>query len=74
MQPAVVLMMPTCVLVMSACAAGGLADLPCLECGPVQEAIAIIVDAMQAYFTPVRFYSRQAESQPATGRSMQCNA
>lgn len=58
-------MMPTCVLVMSTCAAGGLADLPCLQCGHVQEAIAIIVDAMQAYFTPVRFYSRHAE--PACG-------
>ena len=29
-------------------------------CG-LQEAMAIIVDAMQAYFTPVRFYSRQAK-------------
>lgn len=28
----------------------------------LQEALAIIVDAMQAYFTPVRFYSRQAGS------------
>ena len=26
----------------------------------LQEALAIIVDAMQAYFTPVRFYSRHA--------------
>lgn len=34
--------------------------VPCSPCRtpPLQEALAIIVDAMHAYFLPVRFYSR----------------
>jgi len=45
-------------------------------CG-LQEAMAIIVDAMQAYFTPVRFYSRQAKQLgavcKAAGAALLCN-